>query len=584
MHNRKYFQLVLASMLMISVIATISSGVVISTFMKKRYLSSLSDSMASRLEIAESLFRVLGKKGNEGNLSDFCKTHQKNSENIRYTIVNSTGTVVCDTTHSATQMDNHFNRKEIQEAFLRGTGKTTRYSATKKVDMYYMARKVLIGQKKYVLRGAVSLDKINKEINKIYLRIFLTGLGVLFFAGIIGTVVSLKITVPLKNLSDDVERLSSGYLDLEMENSGIYELEILRNSIDKMAEDLRDKIHTAISRRNELETILSSMSEMVIAIDHNEKIMSFNDSASKHFSLNKNHLEKPIRSVIRNHAIHQFIEEIFASTMDSETEIEGYGDAFSHFIARGRCLKNSEDELTGIVLVFSDVTKIKKLEKMRRNFVANVSHELKTPLTSIRGYTETVLNNFNMDEKAAGFLAKTLSASNRLSSIIEDLLALSRIEEGESKTRMEKEELTEVVREAVDLCEAVALEKSIEIKTGEIPVCQIMAHRNLLVQAISNLISNAIRYSEKDINIEAVINDKTVEISVTDQGDGIEEKYHERIFERFYRIDKARSRKLGGTGLGLAIVKHISLLHGGNVKIKSSPGNGSTFTITVNMA
>ncbi len=325
------------------------------------------------------------------------------------------------------------------------------------------------------------------------------------------------------------------------------------------------------------------MIEGVLAISHEKRIITLNRTAAECVGLE---LEQAINKNILDVIHHDPLLQFFLQALDSEIPIESEinGDAQRCFQAKGAPLMDSEEHQLGAVIVLHDITALRRLENVRSDFVANVSHELKTPITSIKGYVETLLDGaLNDDENVERFLTIILKQSDRLNLIIEDLLSLSRIEKDKKHDSISLIEqlLPPIVLSSVECCRQKAMEKNISIVMDGAPATQIEANAQLLEQAIINLIDNAIKYSEDNAEVRIAwrVNEKGIYLQVEDQGVGIASEHIPRLFERFYRVDKARSRKQGGTGLGLSIVKHIVQAHRGTISVDSQPGIGSVFTI-----
>ena len=329
------------------------------------------------------------------------------------------------------------------------------------------------------------------------------------------------------------------------------------------------------------------MVEGIIAISHEKKIITLNRTAAECIGIG---LEQSVGKNIHGLINHEPLMDFIHLALDSETPIEGEieidGESKRDFQAKGAALMDSEECQLGAVVVLNDITRIRRLENIRSEFVANVSHELKTPITSIKGYVETLLDGaLNDEENAERFLTTILKQTDRLNAIIEDLLSLSRIEKENKHDAIELtlQPLTPIILSSVDCCRQKANEKNISIVTNTTSTITINANTQLLEQAIINLIDNAIKYSgeNEEIHVDWREENHCVIIEVKDQGVGIAEEHIPRLFERFYRIDKARSRKLGGTGLGLSIVKHIANAHKGSISVESQLGKGSTFSILI---
>jgi two-component system phosphate regulon sensor histidine kinase PhoR len=327
------------------------------------------------------------------------------------------------------------------------------------------------------------------------------------------------------------------------------------------------------------------MLEGVIAVSRDERILSVNQAAARWFDLDPEKVrDRSLPEAIRTLAIQKFVKRSLTSRTPVEDDVTVYRNGERILNIKSAPLLDVGPEPIGMLLVFSDVTQLRRLEDMRREFVANVSHEIKTPLTAIKGFVETLHHNIvDTPEEARRFLGIISKHVERLNTIIEDLLMLSRIEnEGErGDIRRENTRLHDILCDAAQICRPQADEKRIRIEIAGDEELAAMVDPVLLEQAVVNLLDNAVKYSnpEKPVRVLARTADHEIQIQVQDHGIGIEKKHLPRLFERFYRVDKARSRALGGTGLGLAIVKHIAQAHGGHVAVESRPGEGSRFTI-----
>jgi two-component system phosphate regulon sensor histidine kinase PhoR len=338
-------------------------------------------------------------------------------------------------------------------------------------------------------------------------------------------------------------------------------------------------------QRNEIEAVLSSMVEGVIAVDMEERVISMNHAAQKMLGCDSAEAQgRSIQEVVRNTVLQDFVKNTLSSQKAVEKDIALSSDGDRFLNGHGTLLCDAEGRQIGAVIVLNDVTRLMRLEKIRREFVANISHEIKTPITAIKGFVETLRDGaLENQEDAERFLEIIGKHVDRLEAIIEDLLSLSRIEQVAEREEILLDEgrLKDVLETAIQVCEASAMAKKIEIELSCAEDAVARFDLPILEQAIVNLIDNAIKYSSegKTVWVEAIQTGNETLISVRDQGCGIEKQHLSRLFERFYRVDKARSRQLGGTGLGLAIVKHIAQAHGGHVTVESIPGRGSTFSI-----
>ena len=356
--------------------------------------------------------------------------------------------------------------------------------------------------------------------------------------------------------------------------------------INEMAGRLEDRIETVERQRNEQEAIFSGMVEGLIVIDEHERIVRINPAASAFLGVDISEAEgRTIQEVVRNPYLQKFVRRTLGSAVTVEEDITLRNDRGEIYMqAHGVQLLRPDGRLRGGVIVLNNVTRLRRLENLRKDFVANVSHELRTPITSIKGFVETLLDGaMNDPADAKNFLNIIGRQAGRMDNIIEDLLLLSGVERGleESNLRVEKAKVADIIGDALEVCDYKAREKKIRIEVDCAPDMEAVVNEPLLEQAVINLLDNAIKYSDESgrVGIVAVPQADGINIEVHDEGCGIDKEDIPRLFERFYRVDKARSRKLGGTGLGLAIVKHIMQAHGGSVTVVSTPGEGSTFTL-----
>jgi len=377
-------------------------------------------------------------------------------------------------------------------------------------------------------------------------------------------------------------------------------------AVGVIAKDLRDLRQD----RGLLQAILTSMTQSVIALDSEERVLSLNSAACELLDTNRDWaVGRCIQEILRSPALQGFVRRIFANSeyhTEEELSLPVIGvpddDSAREFVpsnrilfARGQGLYDVHHEKIGILLVLSDITQLRRLEQVRQDFVANVSHELRTPITAIRGSVETLLDGGDHDdETTARFLAMIDRHADRLDATLEDLLCLARLDaepkfEGKKRVAVR---CVDVVNRAVEACEVAASHQGTTIHVTGDDEIQLYVDNEMMEQALINLIANAIKYSPEggditvgversgaDGHVESSEGTDEIVFSVTDRGIGIPRDHHARIFERFYRVDKGRSRDVGGTGLGLSIVKHVALTHGGRVSVESEPGIGSVFRI-----
>ena len=573
------------SYLLITLISLLAVTWYASDSLKNFFLDNTAADLQARARLFEKQITHYTDPLNTKQIDLLCKQVGKNT-GTRFTVILPSGLVVGDSENDPQEMDNHLDRPEVKKALLDQYGKSTRYSLTSEKKMMYVAISSRDeSHTAMVIRSAITVDTIDTALRDIQIKIAFAGLIIALLAAAISLIVSRKITRPIEQIRRIAESIARGEFRTEPLVEGAEEIEALSGAIDQMASQLHERINTIIQQRNEIEAMLSSMVEGVIAVDMEERILSMNEAASRMFVCDPENVRgRSIQEVVRNSVLQGFVRQALNSSDPMEKEITLYAGGEMHMNVHGNMLLNAENQRIGVVVVLNDVTRLRKLEDIRREFVANVSHEIKTPITAIKGAAETLQGGPLEDpSKTSSFLEMIRRHADRLEEIVEDLLSLSRIEqETENKgIKFRRKNIRDILESAIQVCESSASPRqiSIELSCEENLVANINAP--LLEQALVNLIDNAIKYSKEgsSIKVQAVKAPDQMTISVTDEGKGIPQKYLSRLFERFYRVDNGRSRDSGGTGLGLAIVKHIAQAHGGRVEVISTPGEGSTFFI-----
>ncbi|MEN8257294.1 MAG: ATP-binding protein [Thermodesulfobacteriota bacterium] len=519
-------------------------------------------------------------------LTSLCKKLGTKSA-TRFTVVDAHGLVAADSDENPARLDNHGDRPEILAALSGSTGTSIRFSYTLQKNLIYVAIP-LRGQNGNIigsLRLSVPITAIDQALATIQNKIALGALAVALLVAAITLFISRQISRPVQDMVAGAGRFAGGDFSQEIPLAGPYEMIELAGALNRMARDLDKQIHTVVNQRNKLEAIFDSMVEGILTINEKECITALNGAAARllETSADKNAIGRTILEVVRNSAFKRFIHASLQTDEPQEREL-----ILSHSQLGDRVIQahsvQIKDQDKQILLVLHDVTRLKELENLRRDFVANVSHELRTPITAIKGFVETLLNGA-IDEPSTRleFLKIVDRQANRLQSIIEDLLTLSRIEEEKQAITMKSSALQQVLASAVEVCRPRADEKGINLNLDCPQDLEATINAPLLELAIVNLVDNAVKYSKTPrVEIGAVLDGEHIIITIADQGEGIPREHQHRLFERFYRVDKARSRKQGGTGLGLAIVKHIILSHNGDISLLSTPGKGTTFTILLN--
>lgn len=508
------------------------------------------------------------------------------TQNIRITVIRQDGIVLADSAADITRLDNHAGRKEIRTAFNGKTGSSKRYSASLNQEMFYVALPALVhGDTTLVVRTSMAAQNIDDELRTIYGSMGITGLIILLLILAVTLLFERRMIGPIAAIRRAAAAYAAEDLDYYLKIDGPEDLRIVADSMNKMAAGLKSRMAEVTSRSSELQAVLSSMVEGVIVLDRDLRITAINSSALELVGKNlSDAMGRTLLDTFRNTEIHEFARLTLESREIQERSIylaEGSG---KHLQVHGTQLADGAGEGSSgrgsILLVLGDITKLKLLENMRKDFVANVSHELKTPITSIKGYLETLMGGVDDPENSRRFLKVALDNVDRLNAIIDDLLSLSRLEQNSHGVGVtEVTDIRSVAESAARSCSTKAAARNIALDLSDSGSCTVKVNVQLIEQALINLIDNAVKYSDDGGRVAVHISREgtDVSISVSDRGIGIPEKDLSRIFERFYRVDKARSRELGGTGLGLAIVKHIAAVHNGGVRVESSLGYGSTF-------
>ncbi|OGQ18101.1 MAG: hypothetical protein A3B70_00325 [Deltaproteobacteria bacterium RIFCSPHIGHO2_02_FULL_40_11] len=477
----------------------------------------------------------------------FCKKYGK-IITMRITIISSDGKALGDSDAEPLHMENHLDRPEIQKAKKNGYGSNLRFSHTVERDMLYVAKPLENGG---FIRVALPLKTLMHSFSNLFYTLFivLTLSGALIL--ILGILTTKRITSPLaSSLSSAQDQLS--------------------HTIDHLTQE-----------KQKLSAILTNLYDGVLAIHKDKSILLCNESLQKILDLTDRHIiGKKLFEILCPPLIISAIEDCLKSGTIHQKQIKIVQEREKYFECIISPLFATDKSILGAVAIFHDITELKHVEQMRVDFVANVSHELKTPLTSIRGYTDTLLDGALEDPAHnKNFLNIIRENTLRLTRLVEDLLTLSQLESQPSLTKKEVH-LKTCIDEVLTHLTPYAEKKNITLTT-DIHIHSWMCDSQKIEQALSNLVHNAIQYnpSQSTIAIKTASHPQGLKLSVSDNGAGISSEHLPRIFERFYRVDRSRSRELGGTGLGLSIVKHVALLHGGSVEVESTLDRGSTFSL-----
>ena len=501
----------------------------------------------------------------------------------RITIINKKGKVIADSTYNPNEMDNHLNRPEIK-AIINGNNKgfSIRNSDTLNIDMLYIALPVIEdGEIVGFMRLAKSLEEINTVVKQNLKNYILFFIIIFILSLILLSRFTSDLIQPIQKMSKSAAKIADGNYNESINlDSHSKEIDKMIKQFNFMTEKLEKKINEISEEKNKAQAILSSMVDGVIATDNSGNIMLINPAARNMLFINEKDVKgKDFIQIVRNHTINNFLEKVLEKDTIISKEIvlkrEEEKILRCHFVS----ITNEKDEIKGGVVVFTDITELRRLEQVRKDFVANVSHELKTPLTSIIGYVDTLIENKDIDEQTSNkFLNVIKDEADRLGVLIQDLLNLSKFED--SNPELKPGYISKLIDKTIAILEDKAANKNIQIKKEIQPdLSQVYMVKEQIEQVMINLIDNAIKYTSENglIKVRAKSENDKILVEVEDNGIGIPEKDKERIFERFYRVDKARSRSKGGTGIGLSIVKHIIKNHNSQIKLKSKSGQGTTF-------
>ena len=508
---------------------------------------------------------------------------------VRITVIDENGVVLGDSTKNPREMENHSERPEIKQAFNNGIGESTRYSSTHHKEMFYVAVPYQDKNDKTqtVIRAALPLSIIQQALIPLEKKVIYMGILLTILALLLSLAVSKTTTKSLAGIINISEELAKGNLNVDIpvsESKG--EIPKITKALNHMAQKLSEVFKQLSHEKNQLEAVLSAMSEGVMVVSEKGKIIIINNALKGMFNLPDDPAQKPYWEVLRNRDVVKLIDGVLENWKADNKEIFYLYPEERYYLANVIPINSPEKE---IIVVMLDITDFKRLENIKADFIANVSHELRTPLTAIKGYTETLEEEaFENPQDQKHFLRIIKRHTDRLINIVSDLLVLSEVEGRDSLSKdtsdFEEIKIDEIIISSLEALKTKAAEKSLEMsfETTE-SENKITANRFLLEQMFINLIDNAVKYTPDrgKIGIKTTSYDKELEIEIYDTGIGIPKDSVPRIFERFYRVDKTRSRKMGGTGLGLSIVKHIVLIHGGNIEVQSEEGKGSRFIITL---
>ncbi|AQR78138.1 ATP-binding protein [Paenibacillus larvae] len=576
-------------------IAVLMAGVFAAKLLEQFHMNELEQNLVRELHVMNDVFDWT-KSGEETALmEEFTKETQRMKEqtDARVTYIRADGKVLGDSNEHPSEMDNHLHREEIDQAAKQGIGSVVRFSDTIRQNMMYVAVSVkgASGQTEGYLRMAMSLQQIEGTVRQLWLFL-LIGLLILFLlSGLICYRIARGITRPIERITRVARQMANQQYAARVPEAGNDEVGELARTINRMAENLQIQMQHIRENEYRLQGVLENMVSGVMMVDQRGTITLVNRSAedilgySSHELLNKSYLDAGFQLEFT---------ALLADAIETHTRVRE--ELMLHF-PQEQILEvhvspivQGDGQRKGVLVVLHDITAVRRLERIRSEFVANVSHELKTPVAAVKGFAETLMAGALEDkEMARSFLQIIYDESDRLNRLIGDILELSKIESKRIPLQFSPVDVESIVENSIQMMKAEAEKKHITLESCVENELYIEADEDRLRQILINLLSNGISYTPEggrvSIGVEFVPSlddnpdNERMRIRISDTGIGIPEKDLPRIFERFYRVDKARSRSSGGTGLGLSIVKHLTELHHGTISVESEAGKGTTFNI-----
>ncbi len=571
-------------LLLVLLTGTLLAGLLPMSFIRSRYIEEVENRLLDNAKLVEGFL-----------LEDFLEEEDLQRRvlsigevlDARITIVDEEGRVLADTAMRDGGFENHLNREEIQDSLQGEIGRSVRVSESVNEEMLYVAiPRYLDDGSIQVVRLSVSLWEIQGINRQMLIYVLISIAAGIILASILGYRFINKFLEPIKNLTNTSQEIAKGNLDKPLIVTSNDELGELSETFNNMRIQLKHSFEELEDQNIKLQALLTSITNPIIAVNPKKEIILFNPAAEILFETKGEAVYgKHILEVVRDHTLEERVEQIFDQNRDSQMEWELKYPGKKHLKVNTSLIRVPKDpnRNLGIVASIEDLTEMKKLETMRSDFVANVSHELKTPLTSIKGFVETLKSGrVEEEEQRQRFLDIIEIEAERLTRLINDILTLSEIENHRISYEKELIDVKVAIKNSLDVIQPIGEEKNIrflvEVEEG---LPKIKGNIDWFKQMLINLLDNGVKYtpSSGEIQIKAYGKKGRVYLSIKDNGMGIPREDLERIFERFYRVDKGRSRKVGGTGLGLAIVKHVVKSLNGYIAVKSKEGEGTEFIV-----
>ncbi|HEX3106661.1 MAG TPA: ATP-binding protein [Terriglobales bacterium] len=569
MRRRIFFKLFLVIIAVVGV-----STAALDLLVRRNWEASLSAQLQHNLEDKVQMFAARANR--EVGTIPFQQLAEEvgKAANARATIIERSGKVLADSEAHSEEMENHATRPEFVAALRGNLGSNTRTSHTLGIEFRYVAAPTSFG----AVRLAYPLSSIRADVRRVRMQL-VEASGIALLVGLILALIGAQnIAGRLRRMVVFAQEIANGNLAARLPESGSDEIAVLASTLDKTARQLETNFRNLETSRQQLETLLNSMEDAVVAVSPQREVAWFN-GVMKSLSAGTMRVGAPLVRVVRDPDFLRLVTEVL--------EHQKADNATLYSVAPGRTFEMTAAPLPdgGVVCVLRDNTEIARVERTRRDFIANVSHELRTPLTSLTGYAETLLD-LPLDTKTRDFVEVIRRNAQRMNRLTEDLLTLARVESGEDPLGPAPIAAQDLLRDAQISFNETARTKGVRIEIAASVDLLVEADRDAVHQVFANLIDNALKYASgtEKIEIGAIERLDQVEFFVRDFGPGIPSEHLPRLFERFYRVDKARSREAGGTGLGLAIVKHIVLNHHGEVGVNSELGHGSQFWFSMPLA
>jgi len=586
--GRKFSRRLTVAFCVTSVAAVVSTSFLLGNFFQKAFLAELTETLSSTAAVAQAQTdKALFARRDRAALQAL-SLYLSDAAEARITFIALDGAVLGDSSVSLDAvplMENHSDRPEVKAALRGVRSGDARRSRTTGQRLLYAAVPVWEGGKVVgVVRTAYPLKMIEAKVSGIRQGTAVLSVIVLMIAVIIAIALASSLSRPVREMSEVAQRLARGDYDARVTAEGDDEHGRLAETLNLLASQVQLKVQELLRDKSQLSAVLSNMTEGVVALDAAGRVMVVNSALTRAFGIDPSAVQgKQFLEVLRHHQLDEVVRAVLADQKSRVEEVRTFVPDERIFEAQVAPLYEA-GKFSGTLVVLHDITRIRRLEQVRRDFVANVSHELRTPLASIKGFAETLEMGAISDPKnALSFVNSIQKQADRMTALVEDLLDLTAIESGERAPLLEPVAMKDLIEDVMSGIKQLAGRRRIDLRSEVVDGLPAVAgDRNQLRQIFVNLLENALKFTPGgSVVVTAVSTGERVTVSVTDTGIGIPSQDLDRIFERFYRVDKARSREMGGTGLGLSIVKHLVETHGGTVRVESDLGRGSTFLVSL---